>query len=67
MRLGPKAANLATLKKKYKGFTQFSNKDWFSDFAFMVNLFSHIKELNTKQWGRVLLLMKCTLYLRHKG
>ena len=40
------------MKEKYKDFTQFSCKDWFSDFAFMVNLFRHMNELNTKLMGK---------------
>ena len=36
------------MKKKYKGFTQYSNKNWFSYFVFNVNLFRHMNKLNTK-------------------
>ena len=58
MRSGPKAANSATFKnwRKYKVFTQYFNKNWFSDFAFMVNLFKHMNELTTKLMGKGILV-----------
>ena len=41
--LKPQTWQLLKMKEKFKGLTQFSNRDWLSDFAFMVNLFWHIK------------------------
>ena len=53
MHLWPKATRLVPyLKWKKKVFTQFSDNDWFSDFALMVSLVRHMNKLNTKQWGR---------------
>ena len=40
------------MKEKYKDFTQFSNKHWYSDFAFIISWFRPMNKLNTKLMGK---------------
>ena len=47
--LKPKIWQFLKMKENYKGFTQFLNEDWISDFAFIESFFRHINKLNSKQ------------------
>ena len=40
------------MKSKQNDFPQFKQTDWLSDFAFMVDLFVHMNEVNTKLLGK---------------
>ena len=41
-------------------FPELSDKNWLCDFAFAVDIFSHMNELNVKLQGKSSLCMACT-------
>ena len=49
--LKPQIRQFLEIKGKQNDFPQFENTEWLSDFAFMVDLFGHMNELNTKLLG----------------
>ena len=50
--LKPQIRKFLEIKGKQNDFPQFENTEWLSDFAFMVDLFGHMNELNTKLLGK---------------